>query len=65
MKHIRKWVELREYRRQNALSAQSFASKLGVSMMTVYRWENGKSTPHPFLREKIKRMINKGYNSGT
>lgn len=41
------------------MSGQSLATKLGVSMMTVYRWENGKTKPHPFLRERLERLLNR------
>ena len=36
---------LREYRLKNNLSQKSLASKLGVTLSAVSRWERGKATP--------------------
>jgi transcriptional regulator with XRE-family HTH domain len=36
---------LREYRLRNNLSQKSLASKLGITLSAVSRWERGKATP--------------------
>ena len=46
---------LREYREKTFLTQEDLARKLGVSYVTVNRWENGKFEP----TMKIKRKLNK------
>jgi len=38
------------------LSQQKFAEKLGVSITTVVRWENGIAKPSPLALEKLLRL---------
>lgn len=33
------------------------ADKLEVSYMTIYRWANGKGTPHNLFIKEMKRLI--------
>lgn len=40
-------VEVVKMRKSCGLSAEEFAAKLGVSLNTVYRWENRKTLPAP------------------
>ena len=37
--------KIREARKRRCWSAQEFASHMGVSLQTVYRWEWGSSRP--------------------
>jgi transcriptional regulator with XRE-family HTH domain len=37
--------ELQALMRRYNLSREDVASKLGVSLMTIYRWEHGKNLP--------------------
>jgi len=37
--------ELQALMRRHDLSREDVASKLGVSAMTIYRWESGKNLP--------------------
>ena len=37
--------ELQDLMRRFDLSREDVASRLGVSMMTVYRWQRGKAAP--------------------
>lgn len=37
--------ELQALMRRHNLSREDVASKLGVSLMTIYRWEHGKNLP--------------------
>jgi transcriptional regulator with XRE-family HTH domain len=39
------------------LSQQELAEKLGVSFMSINRWENGKTEPTIIAREKLKAML--------
>jgi DNA-binding transcriptional regulator YiaG len=50
-----------ELRHQLDLSQEKFALRLGVSLRTVSRWENGQTKPSPLAMEKIanlQRQIN-------
>ncbi len=53
--------EIIKFRKKHKLSREDLASKLGVSYMTIYRWEKGVSKPHKVLLEKLQRIM-KGYN---
>lgn len=46
-----------ELRRKLGLSQQAFATKLGVGIMTVSRWERGICQPSHMAIEKIKSII--------
>lgn len=39
------------------LSQQELAEKLGVSFMSINRWENGKTEPTIIARERLKAML--------
>jgi len=49
--------------KKHDLSREDMASRLGVTMMTIYRWENGRNFPKSrlILREfeKLKRELEK------
>jgi len=49
-------VDIRELRKQSGLSQESFARKIGVSIMTIRRWENGQ-TPSALALVSIKLFI--------
>ena len=38
------------------LSQQVFATRLGVGITTVSRWENGKAKPSPLAMERLQGM---------
>ena len=46
-----------ELRKKLGLSQQAFATKLGVGIMTVSRWERGICEPSNMAMEKIKSII--------
>ncbi|MFA7082774.1 MAG: helix-turn-helix transcriptional regulator [Bacteroidales bacterium] len=46
---------IKEYRLKTFITQQELAEKLGVSFVTVNRWENGHFEPSM----KMKRMLNK------
>jgi putative transcriptional regulator len=50
-------AELRKIREDKALSQESFARLLGVSVRTVARWESGMSRPSSLAVEKLQRSI--------
>jgi len=55
--------ELQGIMRKYALSREDVASRLGVSSMTIYRWENGKNMPKSRLVlrgfEEMKQRLEK------
>ena len=48
---------IRELRRQLGLSQEAFARRIGVSVLTVRRWEKGSSKPSPLALTKIEEVI--------
>ncbi|WP_375510080.1 helix-turn-helix domain-containing protein [uncultured Nostoc sp.] len=50
---------IRELRQQLDLSQEKFAAKLGVSLRTVNRWENGSTTPSHMALKLIEEMLQK------
>jgi DNA-binding XRE family transcriptional regulator len=51
-------VLIRQLREKMILSQTEFAESLGVSNVTVYRWETGKSFPTIKLKRKLIQMFN-------
>ena len=45
-------------RKEEKITQQEFANKVGVSLMTVVRWENGIRTPNSALMPKIAEALN-------
>ncbi|WP_100897836.1 helix-turn-helix domain-containing protein [Nostoc flagelliforme] len=50
---------IRELRQQLDLSQEKFAAKLGVSLRTVNRWENGSTVPSQMALKLIEEMLHK------
>ncbi|MBN3871706.1 MULTISPECIES: helix-turn-helix domain-containing protein [unclassified Nostoc] len=50
---------IRELRQQLNLSQEKFAAKLGVSLRTVNRWENGSTVPSQMALKLIEEMLHK------
>ena len=44
--------KIRKIRERNDWSKEKLAEKVGVSLMTIYRWENGEATP----RSKVIKL---------
>ena len=55
--------EVGDIMRKYKLSREDIASRLGVTMMTIYRWENGRTFPKSRLMirefEKLKQELEK------
>ena len=55
--------ELQALMRRDNLSREDVASRLGVSAMTIYRWEHGKNLPKSRLVirefEKLRQELGK------
>ena len=50
---------LKEYREKMFLSQEDLAQKLGISYVTVNRWENGKFEPTIKMKKKLNFMFKK------
>ncbi|MEH2293911.1 helix-turn-helix domain-containing protein [Nostoc sp.] len=48
---------IRELRQQLDISQEKFAAKLGVSLRTVNRWENGSTVPSQMALKLIEKML--------
>jgi DNA (cytosine-5)-methyltransferase 1 len=46
----------RSLREKAGLKAKEASEKLGVSLKTIYRWENGEARPHPLAMKEIKEL---------
>ncbi|MEH2363386.1 helix-turn-helix domain-containing protein [Nostoc sp.] len=55
---------IRELRQQLNLSQEKFAAKLGVSLRTVNRWENGSTLPSQMALKLIEEMLQKMGKAG-
>lgn len=53
------WHDIIRMRQMLGLTQASFAKKLGVSYVTVNRWENGHVKPSPLAIEKLKKLAMK------
>ena len=49
---------LKKLREENNLTQSDIASKLGVSVQAVSKWETGKSFPDVGLLERISELYN-------
>ena len=48
---------LKAYREKMFLSQEDLAQKLGISYVTVNRWENGKFEPTIKMKKKLNKMF--------
>ena len=54
---------VRELRERTGLTQEKFAAKLGVTFLTINRWENGRAKPSPLAMQKIEELLrNMGKN---
>tara|TARA_Y100000592_G_C5304450_1_gene237029 strand:- start:60 stop:410 length:351 start_codon:yes stop_codon:yes gene_type:complete len=49
--------EIKEFRKANNLNQKEFAEMIGISSVSVSRWESGKDTPSKQNRKRIKDVI--------
>lgn len=48
--------EIQEIRRNLCVSQEKFASLLGTTVVTVNRWENGKTKPSRLYIKELKQL---------
>ena len=48
-------MKLKTYRKQLGLSREKVAAALGVTGVTVWRWETGRMVPSPPVLKKIAK----------
>ncbi len=54
-------MDIKAFREKYNLSREDLASKVGVSYMTIYRWEvNPPKRFHKVIKEKLERIM-RGY----
>ena len=55
-------MNIKSFRKKYKLSREDLASKVGVSYMTIYRWEKGFiKNPNKVIKEKMERVM-RGYD---
>ena len=47
---------IREIRGRLGLTQEKFAAKLGVTLPTINRWENGRAKPSPLALKQIEDL---------
>lgn len=48
---------IRALREITGLTQEKFATKLGVTLLTINRWENGRAKPSPLAMQKIEELL--------
>lgn len=48
---------VREVRGRLGLTQEKFAAKLGVTLPTINRWENGRTKPSPLAIQNLRGLI--------
>ena len=57
--------EIKELRQRSGWTQERFARELGVSVMTVSRWETGKQKPIPSLQHALDLLADYIRGDGT
>ncbi len=50
---------IKKFRRKQQLSVEDLAKKVGVSRMTIHRWEHTKHKPHSNHYAKLENFMKK------
>lgn len=51
--------QIKKLRERLRLTQEQFAARVGVTVSTVNRWENGKGKPSPLARLRIEELRHK------
>jgi DNA-binding transcriptional regulator YiaG len=55
---------IREVRARLGLTQEKFAAKLGVTLPTINRWENGRTKPSPLAIRNLRDLVASMGNDG-
>jgi len=58
-------VRVKGIRQKLGLSQREFAKKVGATFVSVWKWENNKSKPHPMFMKKIEELNEEDNGSNT
>jgi transcriptional regulator with XRE-family HTH domain len=47
---------VKQIRNKLGLSQRAFAKQVGATFVSIYKWENNKSKPHPMFMKKIEEL---------
>ena len=48
---------IREVRARLGLTQEKFAARLGVTLPTINRWENGRTKPSPLAIRNLRELV--------
>lgn len=54
-------IDIKSIRIGLGLTQEELARKLGLTLSTVSKWEQGITSPSRLAREKIEKMLKKGW----
>ena len=55
---------IREVRTRLGLTQEKFAARLGVTLPTINRWENGRTKPSPLAVQSLRDLLGDIGDSG-
>lgn len=55
---------IRNLREKTGLTQEKFATKLGVTLLTINRWENGRAKPSPLAMQQVEELLRSMGDSG-
>lgn len=55
---------IRDVRARLGLTQEKFAAKLGVTLPTINRWENGRASPSPLAMRNLRELIHRMGDDG-
>ena len=50
-------ANLKELREKKGLTREDLASRIGVSVVSIYNWENEKIKMHKVFQKKIEKIL--------
>jgi DNA-binding transcriptional regulator YiaG len=53
-------IDIKTIRLEFGFTQEDLARKLGLTLSTVSKWEQGVTSPSPLAREKLDRLLKKG-----
>ena len=57
---IREHIDIKAIRLELGFTQEDLARKLGVTLSTVSKWEQGLFSPSRLAREKLEKLVKKG-----